>query len=121
MYKGALITESLRPGTTLTGIKLTVRRLHRVAPPNVAPEQPPIWTFIEFEVAENQAEDLARQLSKSLDATGWYCDFASSSERFVVFSGQFFRYLRGDKAGRAEAQSYGRSVGVPEAQLDWPE
>jgi hypothetical protein len=43
------------------------------------------------------------------------------SERFVVFPGRFFRYPRGDKAGRAQAQSYGRSFGVPEAQLDWPE
>lgn len=121
MYKGALIAESLRPGTTLEDIHLVVRKLHRVVPPNVAPNQPPTWTFIEFEIADDQAEDLAGELTRSLDAPGWYCDFASPSERFVVFSGRFFRFPRGDKAGRAEAQSYGRSAGVPEAQLDWPE
>jgi len=32
-----------------------------------------------------------------------------------------FRYLRGDRAGRAEAEEHGRRAGVPETQLDWPE
>jgi hypothetical protein len=32
-----------------------------------------------------------------------------------------FRYRSGDGGGRAEAAAYGRSVGVPEAQLDWDE
>jgi hypothetical protein len=32
---------------------------------------------------------------------------------------EVFRYPRGDAAGRARAQAYGRQAGVPEAQLDW--
>ncbi|MFC8358308.1 hypothetical protein ACFUIY_00390 [Streptomyces griseorubiginosus] len=28
---------------------------------------------------------------------------------------------RGDEAGRAEAVAYGRSVGTPAHQFDWPE
>ena len=121
MIKGALIAESLRPGTAIEGIPLVVRKLYRFTPPNVTSEQPPIWTVLEFEATEDHADDLATALTGILAAPGWYCDFASPSERFVVFPGRFFRYPRGDKAGRAEAQSYGRSVGVPKAQLDWPE
>jgi hypothetical protein len=61
-------------------------------------------------------------LIRSLDPEGgWYCDFRSIDETFVVLAGRAFRYLRGDAAGRAEAEAYGRAVGVPEAQLDWPE
>jgi hypothetical protein len=30
-----------------------------------------------------------------------------------------FRYQRGDRSGRARAAQYARTVGVPEAQLDW--
>jgi hypothetical protein len=37
----------------------------------------------------------------------------------VVFAGKIFRFPRGDEAGRAEAAAYGRSVGVPDHQLDW--
>jgi hypothetical protein len=121
MIKGALIAESIKPGTTLEGIPLVIRKLYRLAPPNVTPEQPPTWTVIEFEAGEDHAEALATALTAMLDAPGWYCDFKSPSERFVVFPGRFFRYARGDKVARAEAQSHGRSLGVPEAQLDWPE
>jgi hypothetical protein len=52
---------------------------------------------------------------------GWYCEFRSADEVFVVFAGQILRYPRGEAAGRAGAIEYGRSTGVPEAQLDWPE
>jgi hypothetical protein len=45
----------------------------------------------------------------------------SEDEAFVVFADRVFRYPRGDTERRAEAEEYGRSVGVPESQLDWPE
>jgi hypothetical protein len=50
---------------------------------------------------------------------GWYVNFSSASETFVVYHGHVFRYPRGDAAGRAAAQAHGRAVGVPESQLDW--
>jgi hypothetical protein len=62
--------------------------------------------------------------SLRVDATlegGWYVDFHSPTKSFVVFAGRILRYTRGDKAGRAEAEAYARSRGVPDAQLDWPE
>jgi hypothetical protein len=39
----------------------------------------------------------------------------------VIYPGKVFRYERGDSAGRAEAQAHGRTMGVPEPQLDWSE
>jgi hypothetical protein len=50
-----------------------------------------------------------------------YSHFNVNRETFVVYAGRVFRYPSGDKAGRAEAEDYGRSVGVPEPQLDWDE
>jgi hypothetical protein len=96
-----------------------MRKVSRLAPPTVAPDQPPLWTVIEFEAADDVAERLAAALTAILDAPGWYCDFRSPEEHFVVFPGMSFRYRRGDRAARAEAQACGRSFGVPEAQLDW--
>ena len=46
-------------------------------------------------------------------------NFQSPVSSFVVFPGQIFRYPRGDAAGRAEAQAYGRQLAIPEPQLDW--
>ena len=66
--------------------------------------------------------DLAEVLTRSLiPEGGWYRDLRTVGDTFVVFAGQVFRYPRGDVRGRSEAEAYGRSVGVPEAQLDWPE
>jgi hypothetical protein len=119
---GGLIAESLRVGRALEGINLTVRRITREDAGDPDAGQPLTWTFVDFEAPLEDAGRLAAALSRSLDARlGWYCDFRSPTETFVVFADRVFRYPRGDRAGRAEVEDYARSVGVPESQLDWPE
>ena len=82
--------------------------------------QPNVWTFVEFEADDGAAEPLRRALEAALErAGGWYADFSVGSDHVVVFADRSFRYQRGDAAGRAEATAYGRSVGVPDHQLDW--
>lgn len=122
MASGILIAESLLKDHILEGVALQVRKISRgdVGDPTVG--QPLTWTFIEFEVEDVAADDLAAALSSSLDPVGgWYCDFRTAEETFVVFADRVFRYPRGERGGRQEAEAFGRSVGVPEAQLDWPE
>jgi hypothetical protein len=119
---GILIAESLLRNCPLEGVTLEVRKISRSGAGDPSAGQPLMWTFIEFEVDERTVSVLATALSRSLDPVGgWYCDFRSDEETFVVFAGRVFRYRRGDVIGRAEAEAYGRSVGVPEVQLDWPE
>ena len=119
---GGLIAESLQIGKPLTGVTLTVRTISRADAGDADAGQPLTWTFIDFEAPEGDADELAAALHDVLDpALGWYCDFRTAQETFVVFSGRIFRYPRGDRARRAEVEQYARSVGVPESQLDWPE
>jgi hypothetical protein len=119
---GALIAESLRIGAVLDHLDVTVRKISRADVGDVEAHQPLSWTFVEFEAADEEAPRLAAAFREALDADiGWYCDFRTTSETFVVFSGRVFRYPRGDRDGRSEAEAYARSVGVPDAQLDWPE
>ena len=121
-WSGTLLGESLQPGLALEDIPLTVTRIHRVAAGDAEAGQPELWTFIEFRVDADRAAALGAALSRVLSADcGWYCDFRSPDEVIVAFHGQVFRYRRGDRSGRARAEEYGRSMGVPEAQLDWPE
>lgn len=118
---GGLIAESLRVGSVVEGVELTVRRVSRADVGDVEAGQPLTWTFLDFEADDADADRLAEALSGALErAGGWYCDFRNELETFVVFSGRIFRYPRGDATGRAEAADYARSVGVPEAQIDWP-
>jgi hypothetical protein len=122
---GTLIAESLRSGVTLSGLPLAVSEIARVAPSDISAEQraagvPTLWTLLRFEVPDGHAERLARSLADSLHGFGWYADFHTAEESFVVFAGRVFRYALGDTCGRAAAEDYARSHGVPDVQLDWP-
>ena len=65
---------------------------------------------------------LSTALSQALDETGgWYCDLRTAAETIVVFPGTVFRYERGERAGRVAAAAHAREIGIPEAQIDWPE
>jgi hypothetical protein len=84
--------------------------------------QPPVWTFLDFEAPEEEAEAeaVASAIAAALLADGgWYADVRTENEHYVVFAARVFRYTKGDAAARDEAVAYGRSVGVPEQQLDW--
>jgi hypothetical protein len=120
MVKGTLLAESLTVGTTLSGIPLVVREVSRAEP--VPPRDPPIWTAIEFEAGDADAQALAAALAAVIEERrGWYCNYSSASETWVVYHRKIFRYPRGDAAGRAAAQAYGREHGTPERELDWGE
>lgn len=119
MLRGRLIGESLRVGGELA-VRLQVDKIRRGEAATATAEQPRNWTLIDFTAPATEAEPLAAALSGCLSSTGgWYADFSTDTEHFVIFAGKVFRYLRGNPAGQAEAKVYGRSVGVPESQLDW--
>ena len=120
MIEGTLIAESLRVGTSLENLQLTVRKISRYqvpgAPPRTSRASGP---RLNFTAAEQQAGELARTFADALAEPGWYVNFESPAESFMVFPGRIFRYPRGDAAARAEAQEYGRRLAIPEPQLDW--
>ena len=119
MIKGAIICESLKPGTAIAVGDLRVVRLARYQVPGAAEYQPAVWSMIEFEAPDDTSAPLGTALAESLVEPGWYANWHSDQEATVVFSGKVFRYRRGDQEGRAAAKAHGRTVGVPEAQLDW--
>jgi len=121
---GAIVSESLRPGSSIDGLGLRLLRLARYDITEPAPGQPSRWTLIEFDGDAAVADDLARHLSQSLlDEGGWYANFSTSDEVFVVYAERIFRYSRDDpsNADRRAAEDHGRAQGVPEPQLDWSE
>ncbi|BEL05566.1 hypothetical protein Q0Z83_037570 [Actinoplanes sichuanensis] len=117
------MAESLRVGWDLRVPSLRVVRLgrHDVSGSTSA-GRPGIWTFVDFEAPDDAADALAEALAESLSGDpGWYADFEVGDDHVVVFAGRVFRYTKGDRAGREAAVEYGRTVGVPEHQLDWGE
>lgn len=119
VIRGGILAESLNPGTGFDGHGMLIVRCARFEVTGAASYQPPVWTLIEFEAPASSSDALASELASSLLSPGWYANWTSDAEATVVFTGKIFRYPRGDRAGREEAEAHGRSVGVPEAQLDW--
>jgi hypothetical protein len=123
MAEGTLILDSLKVGTSIENFRFAVTGVHRgkatLSPEQIEDGLPNIWNAIEFEIDDEQAPALAEILSKVLQPHGWYVNFQTRSESFIVFSGREFRYPRGDAKGRAAAQAYARAHRVPEHQLDW--
>jgi hypothetical protein len=124
MAQGTLILESLNLGTAIKEFRFSVTEIERkkvkLSPEEIEDGVPDIWSAIEFEIDDDQVPALAETLSKVLDARGWWVNFQTKTESFIVFSGRLFRYRRGDVTGRREAQAYARALRVPERQLDWP-
>lgn len=123
MVRGTLLAESLQIGAELSVPGLRLARVsRRDVSASVTADQPPVWTVLEFEADDDAADALADSLARSLLADGgWYADFQAGGDHVVVFAGKVFRYRRGDPGGRDEATEYGRRVGVPDHQLDWPD
>jgi hypothetical protein len=121
MLRGRILAESLRPGVVLDVPDLRITRVAREdVSASAAPTQPPVWTVIDVEAPDERAGELADALAAGLLADGgWYADFRVGADHVVVFAGRAFRYRRGDVTAQAHVVAYGRSIGVPERQLDW--
>lgn len=119
MFQGTLIMESLAVGTALD-TRIMCRKIRRIQPTGTTQDQSRTWTLIDFEVAANDAKSLAHALADALDQPGWYADFRSDTETWVIFPDRTFTYRRGDAAARAAAVEHARQLNIPETQLDWP-
>jgi hypothetical protein len=121
MLHGILLAESLRAGVEIAVPELRVTRVRREdVSASASPAQPPVWTLLDFEAPDARAEELADALAAALlPDGGWYADFTVGEDHVVVFAGRVFRYRRGDDVAKAHVVAYGRTVGVPEHQLDW--
>lgn len=121
MLRGVLIAESLRVDAEVAVDGLICRSIARHdGQGKVSASQPRLWTVIDFEAPIEVANVLSSTLAAALmEEGGWYADFVVENDRVIVFANRVFRYKRGDASGREAARAYGRSMGVPEHQLDW--
>jgi hypothetical protein len=119
VIRGTILAESIKPGARFDGHGMRIISWARYEVNDTAEYQPPIWTAIEFEAPADCGDALAADLSEALLLPSWYANWTSDASATVVFPGRIFRYPRGERAGRDEAQEFGRRCGVPEHQLDW--
>ncbi len=105
-YKGTIVESSLAD-------KGILNRL------NIVKKYPSgSWTLYDVFVGEQQVEELAQYL----DDGPWYIHLWKSAqdEVKVIFKNKVFTIRYSDKATWADAVAYGKSIGIPDEQLDFP-
>ncbi len=119
MFTGLIIREGLKPDTILEeiGLKIVKTKEWNVGK-RAADFQPTTWHAIYVEGDEERIGSVADEISRTL-LPKWYANFSNTTTEYVVFPGKVFIHKKGDKEDAAEAIEYGRSLGLPEHQLDW--
>ncbi|OGC89069.1 hypothetical protein A3D70_01605 [Candidatus Adlerbacteria bacterium RIFCSPHIGHO2_02_FULL_54_18] len=117
MFTGTLIKESLDKEDLWDSLPLTDFETEMLK--EHAPDQPSVWHLAQLNIEDVDIKKISKELSKSLKQGTWYVDFSDRATVYIVFAGKIFKYPKGDLEKRKEAQAYGRSLGIPERQLNW--
>ena len=105
MYKGVIVEQSLTDTAILSNLDVQNR--------NVIDAQN--WIETTVFVTEEQIERLSSFLRE-----GWYMHFWSGRSVKVLFKNKVFEINYYDKSTWNSAVEYGKSLGIPAEQLDFP-
>lgn len=116
-YTGLLLVESLDDRGVLSQLRITREETWDVGD-RAADFQPRTWTAIFFEGEAAEVNEIVDALSRAVKPR-WYANVSARGTEYVVFRDRVFEHAKGDRVGAKPAVDYGRSVGIPEHQLDW--
>lgn len=118
-YKGVIIEESLDKKDILRQIKILSTKVEQVIEKHKTPWLKQ-WTLHTVEIPEHEAENIASEISKSLESEhSWYADFKNENTHFIIFRDKVFKIDRTNKEQYDEAKEYGISLGIPPYQVDF--
>ena len=120
-YKGVIIEESLENKEVLKKVKIISTKVEQVTNEHKTPWFSQ-WTLHTVEVPENEAREIAEEISQSLDSDhggSWYADFKNKIYAYIIFRNKIFYIDRTSKEQYDEAKNYGISLGIPEYQVDF--
>jgi hypothetical protein len=76
------------------------------------------WILYKIEINPEEIEKVIKELQQNMEPEPFYCHFYRDNELIVVFKEKVFRIMP-DKSTWKEAIEYGKSLGIPEKQLDF--
>lgn len=118
-FRGVVIEESLEDESVLRKVRIISTKIEQVTEHHQTPWLRQ-WTLHIVEIQENQAEEIAKEISKSLDSEHeWYANFKNSSHEYIIFRNKVFFIDRKSREQYDEAREYGISVGIPAYQVDF--
>jgi len=119
-FNGVIIEESLKNKDVLQKVKIIKTIVEEVTEKHKTPwiKQ---WTLHTVEILENQADEIAEELSKSLDSShgDWYADFKNDEFHLIIFRNKVFKIDRSKPEQYKKAVEHGLSLGIPDYQLNF--
>ena len=119
-YRGVIIEESLEDKSVLHKVKIISTEVEEVTQSHKTPWLTQ-WTLHTIEIPEEQAEEIAQELSRSLETkhTSWYADYVNDKYHYIIFADKIFKVDRNSQEEYDKAKDYGISIGIPEYQVDF--
>jgi len=119
-YRGIIIEESLVDPAILNEMEILETKVEAVTPAHKTPWVLQ-WTIHKVEFPEEKADWIAEEISKSIDAKHptWYADFKNDTHHYIVFLLKVYKVDLTDQSQYDEVKKHGRSLGIPEQQLDF--
>jgi len=106
MFVGTIIGESLQNPEFVKSLKIIEQHY----------DQDSDWHLYKVEVTRDQIEEI----SKSLDEGTWYAHFWNGDDVVVAFKNITFEFSHKDQKSWLPAVNYGKSLGIPGEQLNFP-
>lgn len=120
-YKGVIIEESLVSRSVLSKVKIESTKVEEITPEHETPWLNR-WTLHTVLIDENKADEIAEEISGSLDyshGSSWYADFKNDKTHYVIFKDKVFKIDRSKKKEYQAATDYGLLLGIPKDQVDF--
>jgi hypothetical protein len=120
-YIGVIIKESLADKSVLNKIKIIDTKIEPITPEHKTPWLKQ-WTLHTISVDNNLADNIAKEISLSLDYShnsSWYADYKNDKTHYIIFKDKIFKIDRTKPDQYKIATEYGISLGIPEYQVDF--
>ena len=114
-WKGVIISESLGEPSLLNEFDVYKARISKREELVDDRGNKGRWHFYWVYATDEQIEAISHQIKR-----GWYAHFWKGQKLLAVFLSKKFEFRAKDRATWKDAIEYGKSIGIPEEQLDFP-
>jgi hypothetical protein len=108
-YEGTIVEESLLDSRFVNNLEILGVHISSAEIPADR------WHLYKVRVGEEDIESLTKQLKPE----HWYMHFWNGDDIIAVFPRKTFRFKHSDKSTWQPAIEYGKSISIPEEQLDF--
>jgi len=108
-YIGIIVEESLNDNRILNG--LNIKKIHVTSHNNPKDR----WHMYEVNVSKEEIRELSKHVIGD-----WYMHFWKDTNIVAIFKDKIFEFDYEDKNTWDKVLKYGRSLGLPEEELDFP-